>query len=207
VKCSWQNYDTETNSNQVYSSGVGGVFLRARVDAKGEKGKYLSISNIVLPITGVTSPTTFTLGKADASDALTDKQIMSVISHKGLRSWEYATCATDPIWQDARRVRILDFAIEAVLDSIFFAVDGELEAIVIVKSAIRGFNNDMIGNRIWLGGEIRLDEERTTNSAINAGKFYLIEDWQESPSPRRIEIAFNRADRWSDVARKIINKG
>ncbi|MFA6685350.1 MAG: phage tail sheath C-terminal domain-containing protein, partial [Arcobacteraceae bacterium] len=137
--------------------------------------------------------------KLDETDPLTEKQIMSFISYKGIRTWEYATTDVDPIWQDARRVRIFDLAAEAVLDGIFWAIDKDLSELKSAKDSLTAFMDSLVGDDVMLGFSVELDEERTTPVRITAGEFYFIIDCQEVPSPRLISVRFNRVDRYAPL--------
>jgi len=104
AKTSLGLWNTEESKTDYYDSGVMLAWLRCYVDGTSKIGYSKSISNRVLPISSVKSPSQFYAGALDETDPLTEKQIMSFISYKGIRTWEYATTSADPIWQDARRV-------------------------------------------------------------------------------------------------------
>lgn len=206
IKTPVSDWNTQTNSKDFYDSGIMACFLRAHVDGSSKIGYSKSISNMVIPFSGVKSSTEFIPGAIDKTDPLTEKQIMSFISYKGLRTWEYSTTSADPIWQDARRVRIFDLAADAVLDGIFYAVDKDIGALTSAKKTLRGFMNGLVGDEVMLGFDVKLDEKRTTPERITAGEFYFVIDSQEMPSPKLISVTFNRVDRYAPLVYKMIEE-
>lgn len=206
IKTPVSDWNTETNSKDFYDSGIMACFLRAYVDGEGKIGYSKSISNRVIPFSGVKTATDFIPGALDETDPLTEKQIMSFISYKGLRTWEYSTTSADAIWQDARRVRIFDLAADAVLDGIFYAVDKDIGALTSAKKTLRGFMNGLVGDEVMLGFDVYLDEERTTPERITAGEFYFVIDAQEMPSPKLICVTFNRVDRYAPLVYKMLEE-
>lgn len=205
AKCSLDLFNTDTASTEEYDSGVLLGWLRCAVDGSGSTGYAKSISNRVLTVSGVTSPSEFYAGALDETDPLTQNQIMSFIHYKGFRTWEYSTTSADPIWQDARRVRITDLCIEAVIDGIFYAIDKDLNELNSAKDSMRGFMNGLVGDDVMVGFSVALDLERTTKERITAGEFYFIIDYQEMPNPKLIHVTFNRVDRYTGVVYKIID--
>ncbi len=206
IKTSLGLWNTKESKTDYYDSGVMLAWLRVYVDGEGKTGYSKSISNRVLPVSSVKSPSEFYAGALDETDSLTVKQITSFIFYKGIRTWEYATASADPIWQDARRVRIFDLAAAAVLEGIFWAVDKDLAALSAVKKSLRGFMNGLIGDEVMLGFNIFLDIKRTTPEKITAGEFYFVIDSQEMPSPKLICVTFNRVDRYAPLVYKIIEE-
>lgn len=206
AKTSLGLWNTTESKTDYYDSGVMLAWLRVYVDGEGKTGYSKSISNRVLPVSSVKSPSEFYAGALDETDPLTEKQITSFISYKGIRTWEYATTDADPIWQDARRVRIFDLAAAAVIDGIFWAVDKDLAALSAAKKSLRGFMNGLIGDEVMLGFNIYLDTERTTPERITAGEFYFVIDSQEMPSPKLICVTFNRVDRYAPLVYKIVEE-
>ncbi|MDN5092718.1 MAG: hypothetical protein RBR93_09395 [Aliarcobacter butzleri] len=205
AKCSIELFNTTTAKTEEYDSGIILAFLRCSIDGSSGTGYAQSISNRVLNISGVSSPSEFYAGALDETDPLTEKQIMSFIHYKGFRTWEYSTTSEDQIWQDARRVRIFDLAAMSVIDGIFFAVDRDISALSSAKDSLRGFMNGLVGDDVVAGFSVELDTDRTTKERITAGEFYFIIDAQEMPSPRLIHVTFNRVDRYSEVIYKLIN--
>jgi len=205
AKCSVELFNTTTAKTEEYDSGIILAFLRCSIDGSSGTGYAQSISNRVLNISGVSSPSEFYAGALDETDPLTEKQIMSFIHYKNFRTWEYATTSEDQIWQDARRVRIFDLAAQAVIDGIFFAVDRDISALASAKDSLRGFMNGLVGDDVMAGFSIELDTNRTTKERITAGEFYFIIDSQEMPSPRLIHVTFNRVDTYSEVIYKLLN--
>jgi len=133
AKCSVLLFNTKEKQTLEYDSGIILAYLRGFVDASSSTGYAQSISNRVLNISGVTSPSEFYAGSLDETDPLTNKQIMSFIFYKGFRTWEYSTTSEDSIFADARRVRIFDLAASAVIDGIFYAVDKDISALSSAK--------------------------------------------------------------------------
>ncbi len=205
IKSSVLIFNTKSAQKEEYDSGVLLAYLRCVVDGSSSTGYAKSISNRVLNISGVVSPSEFYAGALDQTDPLTESQIMSFIHHKGFRTWEYATTSADPIWQDARRVRIFDLCCQAVIDGIFFAVDKDIGELAAAKDSLRGFMNGLVGDSVMAGFKVELDTQRTTKERISAGEFYFIVEAQEMPSPRLIHITFNRVDKYSDVIYKTIS--
>ena len=205
VKCSVELFNTTSAQKEQYDTGVILAFLRSYIDGSSTTGYAKSISNRVLNISGVVSPSEFYAGALDETDPLTEKQIMSIIHYKGFRTWEYATTSADAIWQDARRVRIFDLAAEAVLDGIFFCVDGDISELAAAKDSLREFMNGLVGDSVMAGFSVELDTKRTTAARITAGEFYFKIDAQEMPSPRLVHVTFNRVDRFGETIIKIIN--
>ena len=205
AKCSLTKFNPLTAQTEEYDSGIVLSWLRCFVDGSSSTGYSKSISNRVLTVSGVTAPSEFYAGSLDETDPLTEKQIMSFIHYKGFRTWEYATTSADPIWQDAKRVRIFDLAAEAVIDGVFFAVDKDLSMLNAAKDSLRGFMNGLIGDDVMIGFSVALDLERTTKERITAGEFYFIIDAQEMPSPKLIHITFNRVDAYAGVVYKMLD--
>ena len=206
VKCNLGSWNTDTSQTDMYDSGIVLCWLRAAVDGESKIGYSKSISNRVLPFSSVDAPSEFYPGVTDDTDPLTEKQIMSFISYKGLRTWEYSTCSADPMWQDARRVRIIDLASEAVIDGIFYAVDKDLAALTSAKKTLKAFMSSLVGDKVMIGFNVYLDLERTTPERIDAGEFYFVIEHQESPSPKLICVTFDRVNKFADVAYKIIEE-
>lgn len=204
AKTSLGLWNTDSNSTEFYDSGVVLAWLRAYVDGSDSTGYAKSISNRELPVSSVKSPSEFYAGALDTTDPLTEKQIMSFIQYMGIRTWEYATTDEDPIWQDARRVRIFDLAAAAVVDGIFSSIDKDLSALSVAKKSLREFMNGLVGDEVMLGFNIYLDEERTTAARITAGEFYFVIDCQEMPSPRLICVRFNRTDVYAPLVYEIM---
>jgi len=205
AKCSVLLFNTKEKQTLEYDSGIILAYLRGFVDASSSTGYAQSISNRVLNISGVTSPSEFYAGSLDETDPLTQKQIMSFIFYKGFRTWEYSTTSEDSIFADARRVRIFDLAASAVIDGIFYAVDKDISALSSAKDSLRGFMNALVGDEVMAGFSVELDLNRTTKERISAGEFYFIVDAQEMPSPRLIHVTFNRVDAYSEVIYNLIN--
>jgi len=204
AKCDLGMWNTELSATDTYDSGVVLAFLRAYVDSQNKIGYSYSISNRELPFSSVKSPSEFYAGALDETDPLTEKQIMSFISYKGLRTWEYSTCSADPIWQDARRVRIFDLAAEAVIDGIFYAVDKDIGALTSAKKTLRAFMSSLVGDEVMVGFDVKLDLERTTPERVDAGEFYFTIEAQEMPSPKLIHVTFDKVNKYSDRVYKII---
>ena len=191
-------------NNIDYDGGMLMGWERVRTDASSTIGFSKSISNRVLPISAVRSPSDFFPGQLDETDPLTEAQISSIIFYKGFRLWEYSTASEDAIKQDARRVRIFDMASEAVLDGIFYAIDKGISELKSAKKTLRAFMSDLVGAEVVLGFTIELDTQKTTATAITNGEFYFKIDAQEMPSPRLIKVTFNRVDRYSDKLYEIL---
>lgn len=204
IVTSFTDWNTDTNSEEFYDSGVVAAWFRCAVDGSKKTGYAASISNRTVPFSGLKRATEFTPGMLDETDPLTENQIMSIIEYDGLRLWEYPTCSIDPIWQDARRVRIFDLAADAVLKGIFFAVDKDLGDLSIAKRSLKGFMDGLVGDDVMLGYNIYLDEDRTTPERITAGEFYFVIDAQEMPSPRLICVRFNRVDYYAPRVYEIL---
>ncbi|AXH14378.1 phage tail protein [Malaciobacter mytili LMG 24559] len=204
-KTSLGKWNTKTNSTDYYDSGIVLAWLRAYVDGIDEIGWSKSISNQVLPFSSIKEPSDFVAGVLDETDPLTEAQIMSYITYMGIRTWNYQTTDADPIWQDARRVRIVDLASAAVLKGIFFAVDEPIVKLREAKKSLREFMNTLVGKNIMLAHEVKLDMKRTTPSEITAGRFYFIIDFQEMPVAVRICVTFNQTDRFAPLVYEMLN--
>ena len=187
---------------------AGALMAWARVAKDGDADGYgwsRSISNFILPISAVKYPSSFVMGRTDDTDPLTEKQITSIIFQKGFRLWEYSTTSADPIWQDARRVRIFDKISEATLDGIFFAIDQGISELRQAKKSLRAFTSDLIGAGIILGADdVMLDEELTTSTALTKGEFYFRINLQEMPSPKLIKVTYNRVDKFAPVLYELL---
>lgn len=205
AKTSLGKWNTETDSTDYYDSGVVLAWLRAYVDGGDEIGWSRSISNEVLPFSSIKEPSDFVAGVLDETDPLTEAQIMSYITYMGIRTWNYQTTDADPIWQDARRVRIVDLASAAVLKGIFFAVDEPIVKLREAKKSLREFMNTLVGKNVMLAHEVKLDMKRTTPSEITAGRFYFIIDFQEMPVAVRICVTFNQTDRFAPLVYEMLN--
>ena len=187
---------------------AGALMAWARVAKDGDAdgfGWSRSISNFILPISEAKYPSTFVMGRADDTDPLTENQITSIIFHKGFRLWEYSTTSADPIWQDARRVRIFDKISEATLDGIFFAIDQGINELRQAKKSLREFVSNLVGAGIVLGADdVTLDEKLTTTTALTRGEFYFRINLQEMPSPKLIKVTYNRVDKFAPVLYELL---
>jgi phage tail sheath protein FI len=169
-------------------------------------GWSYSLSNKTLPVAEADADVDFILGLGDETDLLTNNQITSFIAFNGIRVWNYQTCSADPLLQDACRVRIFDKLTFAVLPAIFPFIDSDrgVKAIKEAKDTIRAFVADMVAKEVLLGGEIELDTELTSPTAITAGEFYFKVNTQENPKPVKIAVEFNRVDAYAPVVYKIV---
>jgi len=205
-----RDWNTLIDSEDEYSASYVLSVFRCVVDAsdviKGVGWSY-SISNKVLPVSDAMQDVEFVLGLGDETDLLTNNQITSFIAFNGIRVWNYQTCSADPLLQDACRVRIFDKLTFAVLPAIFPFIDSDrgVKAVKEAKDTIRAFVADMTAKEVLLGGEIELDEELTSPTAITNGEFYFKVNTQENPKPTKIAVEFNRVDAYAPVVYKIIN--
>ena len=193
-----------------YGTGtIGGsalaFWVRILVDSAKETGWADSASNRGVNISGTDRPIEFIPGSTCEADRLRAAGIWTVIRYKGFRTWGEKTMSADPIWEDARRVRIFDRMVEATLDGIFWAVDRDLNMLDAAKRSIRSFLNGLVGANVLLGFKIYLDEERTTITSITEGKFYFIVETQEMPVARRIEVTYDRVDTYASVVYDILS--
>ena len=193
------DWNTVLNATDEYSASVVLAYLRASIDGSKNIGYSYSISNRVVPVSGVKVHREFLAGFQDETDPLNDKQITSFINYSGIRTWNYETCDVDPIWQDARRVRIFDLASFAVIDGIFWAVDKDLSALDAALDSLRAFMASLVGQEVMLGFNVYLNKELTTPTAITNGEFYFTIEAQETPSPALIKVTFDRVDAYASV--------
>ncbi|DAB30682.1 MAG TPA: phage tail protein [Sulfurimonas sp. UBA12504] len=193
------DWNTVLNATDEYSASVVLAYLRASIDGSKDIGYSYSISNRVIPVSGVKKVREFLAGFQDETDPLNEKQITSFINYTGIRTWNYQTCDVDPIWQDARRVRIFDLASFAVIDGIFWAVDRDLAALDAAQDSLRAFMGNLVGQDVMLGFNVYLNKALTTPTAITNGEFYFTIEAQETPSPSLIKVTFDRTDAYSSV--------
>ncbi len=193
------DWNTALDNTDEYSASIVLAYLRSAVDGSKDIGYSYSVSNRVIPVSGVKVVREFMAGFQDETDPLNEKQITSFINYSGIRSWNYETCDIDPIWQDARRVRIFDLASFAVIDGIFWAVDRDLSALDAALDSLRAFMANLVGQEVMLGFNVYLDKTLTTSTAITNGEFYFTIEAQETPSPSLIKVTFDRVDAYSSV--------
>ncbi|WNL34066.1 hypothetical protein QT384_01350 [Arcobacter cryaerophilus gv. pseudocryaerophilus] len=206
IKCGLAKWNTETNQSEFYDASAIAAFLRVYTDGQSTTGYAKSISNRLVPFSSVKYPVEFIAGKKDETDSLTDNQIMSFISYKGIRTWEYATC-TNTIWKDARRVRIFDLAAQATIDALFECVDKDMSELFAAKRALENFMDDLVGQDIMVDGfKVYLDTKLTTQTAIDNGEFYLTVDCDEMPSPRLIKVTYNKVSQSAERIYKLIEE-
>ena len=206
AKCGLGKWNTTLNQTDFYCASAVLAFLRVYTDGQSTTGYAKSISNRLVPFSSVKYPVEFIAGKKDETDSLTDNQIMSFISHKGIRTWEYATC-TNTIWKDARRVRIFDLAAQATIDALFECVDKDMSELFAAKRALENFMDDLVGQDIMVDGfRVYLDTKRTTQTAIDSGEFYLMVDCDEMPSPRLINVTYNKVSQSAERIYKLIEE-
>lgn len=206
IKCGLGKWNTLTNEIEFYDASAIASFLRAYIDGQSTVGYAKSISNRLVPFSSVKYPVEFIAGKKDETDSLTDNQIMSFISHKGIRTWEYATCV-NTIWKDARRVRIFDLAAQATIDALFECVDKDMSELFAAKRALENFMDDLVGQDIMVDGfRVYLDTKLTTQTAIDRGEFYLTVDCDEMPSPRLINVTYNKVSQSAERIYKLIEE-
>ena len=206
IKCGLAKWNTETNQSEFYDASAIAAFLRVYTDGQSTTGYAKSISNRLVPFSSVKYPVEFIAGKKDETDSLTDNQIMSFISYKGIRTWEYATC-TNTIWKDARRVRIFDLAAQATIDALFECVDKDMSELFAAKRALENFMDDLVGQDIMVDGfRVYLDTKLTTQTAIDNGEFYLTVDCDEMPSPRLIKVTYNKVSQSAERIYKLIEE-
>ncbi len=205
-----KDWNTLIDATDEFSANYILSILRCVIDASDtvkQVGWSFSVSNQVLPVSDAIKDIDFILGLGDETDFLTQNQITSFIEFKGVRVWNYQTCSADPLLQDARRVRIFDKLSMAVLDAIFPFIDSNkgVKAVKEAKATVKNFVMDMIGKEVLIGGEVELDMDLTTPSAINEGKFYFKVNAQENPTPTLIGVEFNRVNSFSPLVYKVIN--
>ncbi|WNL11723.1 hypothetical protein [Aliarcobacter cryaerophilus] len=206
AKCGLGKWNTTSNQTDFYCASAVLAFLRVYIDGQSTVGYAKSISNRILPFSSVKYPVEFIAGKQDETDSLTEKQIMSFISHKGIRSWEYATC-TNTIWKDARRVRIFDLAAQSTVDALFEAVDKDIDELMACKRALENFMADLVGQNVMVDGfKVYLNTKLTTQTAIDEGRFYLEVDCDDMPSPRLIEVTYNKVSQSAERIYKMIEE-
>ncbi|MDN5062310.1 hypothetical protein O8C86_10720 [Aliarcobacter butzleri] len=206
AKCGLGKWNTTLNQTDFYCASAVLAFLRVYIDGQSTVGYAKSISNRILPFSSVKYPVEFIAGKQDETDSLTEKQIMSFISHNGIRSWEYATC-TNTIWKDARRVRIFDLAAQATVDALFEAVDKDIDELMACKRALENFMADLVGQNVMVDGfKVYLDTKQTTQTSIDEGKFYLMVDCDDMPSPRLIEVIYNKVSQSAEKIYKMFEE-
>jgi len=193
------DWNTVLNATDEYSASIVLAYLRASIDGSKDIGYSYSISNRVIPVSGVKVHREFLAGFQDETDPLNDKQITSFINYSGIRTWNYESCDIDPMWQDARRVRIFDLASFAVIDGIFWAVDKDLSALDAALDSLRAFMASLVGQEVMLGFNVYLDKDLTTPTAITNGEFYFTIEAQETPSPALIKVTFDRVDAYASV--------
>ena len=197
-------FNTTIKQNEFYDGGMVMAMQRAYIDSKKEYGWWDSISNRAILMDDAKNIADYHDG-ADETDPLSDNQIWCTIKDGGLRPWgsDY-TCSTDPIWQNGSRVRLVDNAIKAIQKALRDSIDKDLNELSVTKSSLNAFKNNLIGQNVLLGGEIRLDEEKTTSVEITVGNFYFIFDFQDSPKTRKMVVHMNYVDRFSYVAYKLL---
>lgn len=206
AKCGLGKWNTTSNQTDFYCASAVLAFLRVYIDGQSTVGYAKSISNRILPFSSVKYPVEFIAGKQDETDSLTEKQIMSFISHNGIRSWEYATC-TNTIWKDARRVRIFDLAAQATVDALFEAVDKDIDELMACKRALENFMADLVGQNVMVDGfKVYLDTKQTTQTSIDEGRFYLMVDCDDMPSPRLIEVTYNKVSQSAEKIYKMFEE-
>ncbi|MDN5079529.1 hypothetical protein O8C89_03225 [Aliarcobacter butzleri] len=206
AKCGLGKWNTTSNQTDFYCASAVLAFLRVYIDGQSTVGYAKSISNRILPFSSVKYPVEFIAGKQDETDSLTEKQIMSFISHNGIRSWEYATC-TNTIWKDARRVRIFDLAAQATVDALFEAVDKDIDELMACKRALENFMADLVGQNVMVDGfKVYLDTKQTTQTSIDEGRFYLMVDCDDMPSPRLIEVTYNKVSQSAEKIYKLFEE-
>ncbi len=193
------DWNTVASATDEYSASIVLAYLRASIDGSKDIGYSYSISNRVIPASGVKVNREFLAGFQDETDPLNDEQITSFINYSGIRTWNYQTCDIDAMWQDARRVRIFDLASFAVIDGIMWAVDKDLAALDAALDSLRAFMASLVGADVMLGFNVYLDKDRTTPTAITNGEFYFTIEAQETPSPALIKVTFDRVDAYSSV--------
>ncbi|MFW3412017.1 hypothetical protein ACN9J3_04710 [Aliarcobacter butzleri] len=206
AKCGLGKWNTTSKQTDFYCASAVLAFLRVYIDGQSTVGYAKSISNRILPFSSVKYPVEFIAGKQDETDSLTEKQIMSFISHNGIRSWEYATC-TNTIWKDARRVRIFDLAAQATVDALFEAVDKDIDELMACKRALENFMADLVGQNVMVDGfKVYLDTKQTTQTSIDEGRFYLMVDCDDMPSPRLIEVTYNKVSQSAEKIYKMFEE-
>ncbi len=206
AKCGLGKWNTTSNQTDFYCASAVLAFLRVYIDGQSTVGYAKSISNRILPFSSVKYPVEFMEGKKDETDALTEKQIMSFIHKDGIRSWEYATCV-DTIWKDARRVRIYDLAAKATITNLFDVTDKDIDELLAAKRALENFMADLVGQGVMVDGfKVYLNMKLTTQTAIDEGRFYLEVDCDDMPSPRLIEVTYNKVSQSAEKIYKMFEE-
>ena len=206
AKCGLGKWNTTSNQTDFYCASAVLAFLRVYIDGQSTAGYAKSISNRILPFSSVKYPVEFIAGKKDETDSLTDNQIMSFISHDGIRTWEYATC-TNTIWKDARRVRIYDLAAKATITNLFDITDKDIDELLAAKRALENFMADLVGQGVMVDGfKVYLNMKLTTQTAIDEGRFYLEVDCDDMPSPRLIEVTYNKVSQSAEKVYKLFEE-
>lgn len=206
AKCGLGKWNTTSNQTDFYCASAVLAFLRVYIDGQSTVGYAKSISNRLVPFSSVKYPVEFIAGKKDETDSLTDNQIMSFISHDGIRTWEYATC-TNTIWKDARRVRIYDLAAKATITNLFDITDKDIDELLAAKRALENFMADLVGQGVMVDGfKVYLNMKLTTQTAIDEGRFYLEVDCDDMPSPRLIEVTYNKVSQSAEKIYKLFEE-
>ena len=75
------------------------------------------------------------------------------------------------------------------------------------KRALENFMDDLVGQDIMVDGfKVYLDTKLTTQTAIDNGEFYLMVDCDEMPSPRLINVTYNKVSQSAERIYKLIEE-
>lgn len=206
IKTPLGTFNTDTNADEWYDGGAVAVMFRSYLDGKKTYGWFDSLSNRAVNMDAIKNTTAYYDG-ADETDPLTEIQVWSVIKDNGIKFWSSdATCSDDLTWRDGLHVRIVDLMAETIRKDLASSIDKDLAELVVVKKSVQSFSNSLVGAGLLLGGEIRLDEDATTEEMVADGDFVFIFDYQRSPKIRKVVINFNAVTSYSSVVYKLLEE-
>ena len=197
-------WDTESSSEVVKPASARVAGMIARSD--NDRGFWWSPSNTeMFGIVGTGRAVDFTLGDPNArANYLNENEVATIIQKDGFRLWGNRSCSSDPKWAFLSVRRTADMINESLLRAHMWAVDRNITKTYIedVCEGVRSYLRQLQAQGAILGGDVWVDPELNTPTAIADGKVYF--DFDFTPPYPAEHITF-RSHLVNDYLEEVIN--
>jgi phage tail sheath protein FI len=90
---------------------------------------------------------------------------------------------------------------------LFDITDKDIDELLAAKRALENFMADLVGQGVMVDGfKVYLNMKLTTQTAIDEGRFYLEVDCDDMPSPRLIEVTYNKVSQSAEKIYKLFEE-
>lgn len=203
----FMRWNTATSKEEEIWASAIALGLRAKID--NEIGWHKTISNYVVNgVTGISKDVFWDL-QDPATDAgyLNEKDITTIINHKGFRFWGSRTCAgPSSLYPFENYTRTAQVLADTIAEAHMWAVDAPMHA-SLVRDIIEGINTkfrELKALGYIIDGQAWYDEEPNTEDVLKSGKLYI--DYDYTPVPPLENLVFRQriTDRYLlDFAQRI----